>query len=80
MNAKQAVMTACHHGRGLVEWMTGRHARPVHALVITPAGCIVMVRHSYVPGWHFPGGALQRGETAEAGILRELREEIGLRQ
>jgi len=37
-----------------------------------------MVRHSYMPGWHFPGGGLRRGETPEEGILRELREEIGL--
>ena len=78
MNAKQALMTACHRGRGLIAWVTGRRGRPVHAMVITPAGRLVLVRHSYVPGWHFPGGALRRGEAPEAGILRELREEIGL--
>jgi len=50
----------------------------VQAIVITRGERIVMVRHSYMPGWHFPGGALRRGETPEAGIVRELREEIGL--
>ncbi|MBL8645249.1 MAG: NUDIX domain-containing protein [Rhodospirillaceae bacterium] len=32
-------------------------------------------RHTYP--WGLPGGYLKRGETAEAGILRELAEETG---
>jgi len=28
--------------------------------------------------WSFPGGRLEAGESAEAGALRELREETGL--
>lgn len=42
------------------------------------AGKIVLVRHSYLPGWHLPGGGVDRGETPAAAILREMREEIGL--
>lgn len=29
-------------------------------------------------GWQFPQGGLRRGESAEQGLYRELREEIGL--
>lgn len=45
---------------------------------LTEAGRVVLVLLTYAPGWRLPGGGLKRGEAAEAAILRELREEIGL--
>ena len=36
---------------------------------------MLLVRHTYTPGWHFPGGAVDRRETAADAAVRELREE-----
>jgi len=65
-------------GRRLVWFVTNPSTRGVHAVPVTPGGRIVLVTLSYARGWRVPGGGLKAGEDAEAGILRELREEIGL--
>ncbi|MBP7243454.1 NUDIX domain-containing protein [Amaricoccus sp.] len=50
----------------------------VRLVAIDPEGRVMLVRHSYVPGWHLPGGAVDPGESALAAALREAREEAGL--
>jgi len=50
----------------------------VRALVIGPDGRIFLVKHSYVSGWHLPGGGVEPGETLIDALIRELREEGNL--
>jgi 8-oxo-dGTP pyrophosphatase MutT (NUDIX family) len=50
----------------------------VRGLVMDQAGRVLLIQHTYVKGWHLPGGGVDRGEAAEAAVIRELAEEVGI--
>jgi 8-oxo-dGTP pyrophosphatase MutT (NUDIX family) len=51
----------------------------VRAVVLNDNGQVLMIQHTYIKGWYLPGGGVERGETAETAVVRELAEEAGVR-
>lgn len=75
--------------RGLWAWLLGRALHVyfvltrsmtlgVRAACFDGEGRLFLVRHSYIVGWHMPGGGVERHETVEQALEKELREEGNL--
>ncbi len=50
----------------------------VRAVATDAQGRVLLVRHTYLAGWWLPGGGVDKGETTQDAVVRELREEAGL--
>ena len=50
----------------------------VAGAVFNAQGQVLLIKQSYTKGWRFPGGGVDRGESPDKALVRELSEEVGL--
>lgn len=62
----------------VVHLVAPTHSVGALAVVRDEAGAVLLVRHTYKPGWGVPGGLVKAGEHPSVAVVREAREEVGV--
>jgi ADP-ribose pyrophosphatase YjhB (NUDIX family) len=79
MVRRVSIFHPIYRGVHFLRRLKSGHTIGVRAVISDERNGLFLVRHSYVPGWYFPGGAVEPGETVVEALGRELDEEAGLR-
>jgi 8-oxo-dGTP pyrophosphatase MutT (NUDIX family) len=74
-NLRQRFEPALRRVLHLYWWFARGMTLGVRAIVLDPESRVFLVKHSYVSGWHLPGGGVETGETFAEALERELMEE-----
>jgi ADP-ribose pyrophosphatase YjhB (NUDIX family) len=75
VNAYHKVITRCLR---TMQWWLGASTVGVRTLVINSQQQILLLKHTYMEQWHFPGGGVFPREPARVAAVRELREESAI--
>ena len=78
MRPHHLLMTVASRVRSLAVRVLSPVRLGARMVPVAADGRLLYVRHSYMPGWFFPGGAVDQRETTATAAARELSEETGL--
>ena len=73
---KKLIMTLAFKAMQL-KWLILRPVTLGVRILLVQDHQVVLIKHTYLPGWHLPGGGIDRGETLAQGAAREAHEEVG---